>query len=104
MENIRMKAQNVPPWYAIHLSDLSEATPQVIDVFLRPDFLPSNPFIINVGQNIDDVAVLLEGAGALNNERLSAVIDLLKSAIGKRALGRPFRVYKRGPRGGWQKC
>lgn len=92
--------------YAIHISDLSEAkqtAPLVIDVFLRPDYLTDHPSTVRVGNDIDEDAVVLDGPATYDDDRMNACIDLLLGIIGQRTLGRKFRVYKRGTRGGWTK-
>ena len=92
--------------YAVHLSDLSQAkqsAPLIIDMFLRPDILSNHPYTVRVGTGIDDDAVVLDGPATMDDDRMNAVVELLLGIMGQRALGRKFRVYKRGPRGGWNK-
>ena len=91
--------------YAVHLSDLSQAkqdAPLVIDIFLK-DILAQHPYTVAVGKGIDDYALILDGIATDDEQRMDAVIELLLGRIGKRALGRRFRVYQQGPRGGWRK-
>jgi len=51
---------------------------------------------------VDTGAAVLNGPAAQDEKRLESFILWLQTSAGPRLLGRRFRCYEEGPRGGWK--
>ena len=88
--------------YAVNIADLTEIPPIVARMLLQ-DFVGVNSPRVEVEKGkLDGFAVVLDGPAAQNEARVKALVELLAGPVSKR-VGKPIRVYQRGPRGGWKK-
>ena len=91
---------NAPPVYAVNVLDLT-LLPRLIVQLLLTDFASEGYRIVDVERGrLDGMAVVLNGPAAQDPQRVAALVDLLVTTVSRRA-GRPIRVYRQGPRGGW---
>jgi hypothetical protein len=92
---------------AVNICDLIELTApgkiQYINIALRGFCDEASPTIQTSAVHWDEAAILLDGPAAQDATRVAALIELLRTSLGPRHLGRPVRCYRQGPRGGWTK-
>ena len=100
--NRQPTAENGQAVYAVNMADLLELPPIIARLLLH-DFVSLNSPRVEVERGrIDGFAVVLDGPAARNEARVRALVELLTGPVSRR-VGRPMRVYRRGPRGGWKK-
>lgn len=89
---------------ALNIADLTYVDRTMLAMLAR-DFCSSDSPTVEVEPGkVDGYAVLLDGPGAEDPERVEAFVDTLRRWAAKAGMRYPLRVYEQGPRGGWRKA
>jgi hypothetical protein len=68
---------------------------------LLQDFITKDSPTVQVNDQIDSGAVILDGPAVQDRKRVSGLVELLQTVWGPKKIGRRVRCYQEGPQGGW---
>jgi len=93
---------------AINICDLDALTPRSQPGNFNPTAMllldyctEHSPTVYPDKNRWDSAAVVLDGPASRDEERTTALVNLLQTVLGPRKIGRRVRCYKEGPPGGW---
>lgn len=88
---------------ALNIADLTYIDRTMLAMLSR-DFMSVNSPIVEVERGkVDGFAVICDGPGGDDPERLDAFVDVVRGMARRAGMRYPFRAYRQGPRGGWSK-